>query len=173
MTQQQFWRKRAVSLGLSTAAATAVIVGGLPYVAHAALTGTIAITTPSTGKLAADTAKQVLVLTVTGQTLSEALVTGVNLGTDTNCQNIPTYIVTSATTLAVKTPTGGCPATTTSGGDSIDILFAGGNTLSKTGGLTFIAPPAIAAASDKPVINDNSALLIDKTAADYNGASAT
>nr|BFE64400.1 hypothetical protein GCM10020063_089260 [Dactylosporangium thailandense] len=164
MPQQRFWRKRAVSLGVTAAAASAVIVGGLPHVAYGAtLTGTIAITTPSTGKLAAGTAKQVLLLTVTGQTLSEALITGVNLGTDASCQNIPTYIVTSATTLAVKTPSGGCPATTATGGDGIDILFAGGNTLSKANGLFFITPPAIAALADKPVINDNSALL-DPTA---------
>ncbi|WP_433053938.1 hypothetical protein [Dactylosporangium sp. CS-033363] len=156
MPQQRSWRKRA----LTTGAAVALLVGGLPHVAYGAtLTGTIAITTPVGGKLAADTAKQVLVLTVTGQTLSEALVTGVNLGTDPNCQNIPTYIVTSATTLAVKTPTGGCPATTASGGDNIDILFAGSNTLSKTGGLNFITPPTLAALLDKPVINDNSSLL--------------
>ncbi|WP_432982388.1 hypothetical protein [Dactylosporangium sp. CA-233914] len=160
MPQQRFWRKRAVSLGLTAGAATAMVVGGLPHVAYGAtLTGTITITTPTTGKLGADTAKQVLVLTVTGQTLSEALVTGVNLGTDANCQNIPTYIVTSATTIAVKTPTGGCPATTAPNGDPIDIVFAGNNTLSKASGLYFVTPPSIAATSDKPVINENSSLL--------------
>src|SRR4051794_27627433 len=144
MSQQRFWRKRAVALTVSAGAATAMIVGGLPHIAYAAaLTGTIVISTPTTGKLAAGTAKQVLTLTVTGQTLSEALVTGVDLGPD--CLNVPTYIVTSATTIAVKTPSSpvGCAATTASGGDNIVINFAGGNTLTKTGGLFFINPPAI------------------------------
>ncbi|MFI5913822.1 hypothetical protein [Dactylosporangium sp. NPDC051541] len=158
MPQQRFWRKRAVKLALSTAAGTAIIVGGLPHVAYgAALSGTIAITTPTTGKLAAATAKQVLTLTVTGQTLSEALVTSVDLGPD--CLAVPTYIVTSPTTIAVKTPTAGCAATTVTAGDNIVINFAGGNTLTKTGGLFFITPPAIAAAASKPVITENSALL--------------
>src|SRR6185312_9049546 len=72
----------------------------------------------------------------------------------------PTYIVTSPTTIAVKTPSGGCPATTASGGDNIVINFAGSNTLTKTGGLFFINPPAIVAAANKPVITENSALLL-------------
>ncbi|WP_432833362.1 hypothetical protein [Dactylosporangium sp. CA-092794] len=160
MPIHRFWRARAVALSVSASAVTAVVVAGVPHVAYGApLSGTIVITTPSTGKIAADTAKQVLVLTVTGQTLSEALVTGVNLGTDLGCQNIPTYVVTSPTTIAVKTPTGGCPATSVQAGDNIDIVFAGGNTLSKTGGLFLIAPPAIADTAEKPIINENSALL--------------
>ncbi|MER7002950.1 hypothetical protein ABT297_07870 [Dactylosporangium sp. NPDC000555] len=161
MPLHRFWRKRAVALSVSASAATAAIVAGLPHVAYGAtLPGTITITSPTTGKIAAGTDKQVLLLTVAGQTLSEALVTGVNLGADPDCQNISSYVVTSATTIAVKTPTGGCPATTAPTGDNIDIVFAGNNTVRKTGGLYFVTPPAIAAVSNKPVINENSALLL-------------
>jgi hypothetical protein len=162
----QLWRKRAVALGLCTSAATATIVAGLPHVAYAdPLTGSIALTSPTTGKLAAGLAKQVLLLTVTGQPLSEAFVTGVQLGGDSNCANIISYIVTSPTTLAVKTPDNGCAATDTgqnANGEDIVIKFAGGNTLTRTAsastkGVFFVAPPAIAASN--AVITENSSEL--------------
>ncbi|MGI5246231.1 IPT/TIG domain-containing protein [Dactylosporangium sp. CA-139066] len=162
----QLWRKRAVALGLGAGAATATIVAGLPHVAYAdALTGTIAITSPTSGKLAAATAKQVILLTVTGQPLSEAFVTSVDLGSDPACAGLVSYIVTSATTIAVKTPTGGCAATDTTAnpnGEPIVINFAGSNTLTKTPsatakGVFFVAAPSIAATN--AVITENSSLL--------------
>ncbi|GAA0724627.1 hypothetical protein Drose_37940 [Dactylosporangium roseum] len=162
MLLHRTWRKRAFATTLSAAAATATVLAGLPAPAQAAaLTGTITITSPIGGKVAADTAKQVILLTVAGQTLSEALVTSVDLGEDTDCQGITSYVVTSPTTIAVKTPTGGCAATSPAltAGDNIVINFAGSNTLTKTGGLFLINPPAIAALSDKPIIADNSSQL--------------
>jgi hypothetical protein len=159
MPSHRFWRNRAVAIGVSATAAAAT-VAGVPPVAHAdAMPGTITIATPANGRLAAGTAKQVLMLNVAGATLSEGQVIGVNLGSSPACQSIPTYIITSATTMTVKTPTGGCPVTTAPDGDNIEILFAGGKTLTKTGGLYLVTPPAIAAAADRPVINDNSAML--------------
>jgi hypothetical protein len=162
----QLWRKRALALGLSAGAATATLVAGLPHVAFAdVLTGTIAITSPTSGKLAAATAKQVILLTVTGQPLSEAFVTSVDLGADPACAGLVSYIVTSATTIAVKTPTGGCAATDTTAnpnGEPIVINFAGPNTLTRTPsattkGVFFVSAPSIAATNS--VITENSSLM--------------
>jgi hypothetical protein len=162
----QHWRKRAVRVGLSAVAASATLVVGLPHVAYAdPLTGTIAISSPTSGKLAAATAKQVILLTVTGQPLSEAFVTSVDLGSDSACAGLVSYIVTSATTIAVKTPTGGCAATDLTAnpnGEPIVINFAGSNTLTKTPsatakGVFFVAAPAIA--TTNAVITENSSLL--------------
>jgi hypothetical protein len=148
----------AAAVGSGFLAAT-FVTALLPTAAHAdALPGTLAVTTPSNGKLAADTAKQVVVLTVSGTgatVLTEDNVTGIKLSADTDCDDLTNYVVTSATTVTVKTPTDGCAA---SAAGDVAILL-GSDTITKVNGLAFIAPPAILAVGSKPVINDNSALL--------------
>ncbi|MBM2621594.1 IPT/TIG domain-containing protein [Actinoplanes sp. LDG1-06] len=147
---------------MAGAAAMATSAFIMPSPAHAALSGTIAVTSPSNAKIAADTAKQVVLLTVSGAgapVLSEDTVTGVDLGGDAACQNLDTYVVTSATTISVKTPTGGCPVS--SGGTAEPIVLRiSGDTLTKTSAITFVPPPAIAAVGDNPVITDNSVSLL-------------
>src|SRR5690349_21544441 len=110
------WRSRAVGVAGAALAAATVLAALPPTAAQAAtLPGTIAVTIPASGKLAADTGKQVVVLTVSGSgatALSESNVTGVTLGGDSACANLQNYVVTSATTVTVKTPSGGCDAST-------------------------------------------------------------
>ena len=143
----------AAALGAGLVA-TALCATLLPTAAHAAdLAGTITVTTPANAKIAAMTAKQVVVLTVSGAgapSLSEDNVASVGLG-PLPCDALTTYVVTSPTVITAKTPAT-CPA----GIGDVVITFSNGNTLTKTNGITFVAPPAIAALADRPVINDNS-----------------
>jgi hypothetical protein len=157
---------RAVSI--SAAAATLLVVVQ-PLPAHASvLPGTLAVTVPSNGKLAALTKNQVVTLTVSGTgatALSEDNVVAVKLGGDTNCDDLTNYVVTSATTINVKTPTTGCAASS-SGAEDVAILFndlTNPDTITKTAGITFVTPPKIAALVAKPVINDNSSGISDVT----------
>lgn len=153
-------RHRLVKL-LGVASAAAMIVAmAPPTVAHAAaIVGTITVS-PTTGKIAAATGKQVVSLTVAGAAvpaLSEANVSGVTLGT---CTNLQTYVVTSTTSISVKTPSpAGCTASSGGTAEDIIIIFANGDTLTKTGGITFVPPPLIDAVANKPVITNNSTEL--------------
>jgi hypothetical protein len=149
------WRRfrLAAAAVAGTLAATTLAV----FPAHAAATGTISITSPASGKLAALTAKQVATITVTGANatpLTEDTVASVGLG-PTPCNALTNYVVSSPTVISVKTPVD-CPAGT---GDVV-ITFANGDLLTKTNGVTFVSPPSIALLADKkPVINDNSVAL--------------
>jgi hypothetical protein len=154
---------------LIAAAGATILAAGLAGAAIApmqavAATGTLAVTTPSNFKLAADTAKQVIILTVSGTNatkLSEDNVKDVTLhDTDTDCQNLDTYVVTSPTTVTIKTPTGGCSVSLT-GPEDVVIEFTDTTTLTKTDGLTFVPPPAVKAASGtvQPVSTEYSADL--------------
>lgn len=148
----------AAGAGLLTAAGLVAITAITATPAQAAVSGTVTVTTPANKKVAADTAKQVVVLTVSGvgaTVLTEDNVVGVKLGSDTDCDDLDNYVVTSPTTVTVKTPAGGCAA----GTEEVAILFTGAESLTKAAGIQFVAPPAIDDVGDKPVINDNSALL--------------
>ncbi|BCY13911.1 IPT/TIG domain-containing protein [Actinoplanes sp. L3-i22] len=157
-------RSRIVATVGASALAASLLSVVTPTIAYAGtLPGTLTVTTPSNGKLAAGTAKQVIVLTISGTgatALTEDNVSGVKLGSDANCANISSYVVTSATTLTVKTPTNGC-IVSPSGAEDVSILFnAGADTITKTAGLTFVSPPKIvayAANTTRPVLTDNSA----------------
>ncbi|MET7417699.1 hypothetical protein [Dactylosporangium sp. NPDC005555] len=158
--------RRARLAGTGTAAATllsAASLIALPTVAHAAPAATaVTITSPTGGKVAADTEKQVIIITVTGltgATLDEGSVASVDLGADSDCQGLDFYIVTAATSLAVKTPTGGCAPTSGVASETIAINFANsGGTLTKAlSGLIFVAPPALD--STAPVVTDMSSAL--------------
>ncbi|MDR6326117.1 IPT/TIG domain-containing protein [Actinoplanes couchii] len=125
----------------------------------ATLPGTITVSTPTNGKIAADTSKQVVVLVVSGTNatpLMETNVTGVKLGADPDCANIQSYVVSSATTLTVKTPDGGCAASANNTAESISILFGATDTIDKASAITFVNAPALVAAASKPVFTDNS-----------------
>jgi hypothetical protein len=158
MSYAQPWRHSRLAIAVFAGAIAATSLAALtPTAAEAAaLTGTITVTTPTNAKLAALTAKQVVVLTVAGTgvpALTEDSVASVGLG-PTPCDALTTYVVTSATVITAKTPAT-CPA----GVGDIVITFASGDTLTKVGGITFVAPPSIELLAVKPVINDNSAAL--------------
>ncbi|MEV4507713.1 hypothetical protein AB0K00_01970 [Dactylosporangium sp. NPDC049525] len=149
------WRRfrLVAAAAVGTLAATTLAV----FPAHAAATGTIAITSPASGKLAAETAKQVATITVSGANatpLTEDTVASIGLG-PAPCNALTTYVVVSTTVVTVKTPD-----TCVAGTGDVVINFANSDTLTKTNGVTFVAPPAIALLADKrPVINDNSVAL--------------
>jgi hypothetical protein len=124
---------------------------------------------PSTGKVAANTAKQVILLRLTlptnsGVTVSEDGIKSVSLGTTGACADMEWYIVTGTTQIAAKTPDNadptlaGCPVTASSTtGETITVTFANDDTLTKSGSnLFFVPPPAIASLSAAPVVTDNS-----------------
>ncbi|GIJ52658.1 hypothetical protein [Virgisporangium aurantiacum] len=153
--------RRLGGTAVAAGALAATLVGVLlPAPAQAAdLVGTIA-TSPTSGKLAALTAKQVITLTVSGAgvpALSEDNVASVDLGA---CTAIATYVVQSATVISVKTPNTCAVAAAA----DIVINFVNGDKLKKTGGVTFVGAPAIlATAAERPVINDNSVSIADVT----------
>ncbi|MDG6105446.1 hypothetical protein Daura_47325 [Dactylosporangium aurantiacum] len=163
------WRgsRLATFAGTGTAAAallSAATLVGMPMAAHAAPAATsITIASPVGGKVAADTAKQVVIINVvglTGATLDEASVASVDLGADADCQGLDFYIVTGTTSIAVKTPDpGGCAPTSGVASETIAINFTNGvGTLTKTlSGLIFVTPPALD--STTPVITDLSSEL--------------
>jgi hypothetical protein len=169
MSFVQFWRRSRLTAVLGTGAGAAVVLALLPpAVAYGAtLPGTLAVTTPTNGKLAAGTAKQVVVLTVSGTgatALSEANVTGVTLGDDTACANLQTYVVTSPTTISVKTPSDPDAAGPLGPGCAADtaadvVIHFGADEIRKVGGITFVEPPKVEVLANKPVITDNSSAL--------------
>lgn len=154
-------RGQRLVTAVSAAAAAALCLTALPAnVAFAAVTpGTLTVTLPANGKLAAETGKQVVVLTVSGTgavALSESNVTGVTLGTDPACANLQNYVVTSATTVTVKTPNAGCAA---AAAGPVSILFGADDPVTKATGITFVEAPAIDLLANKPVITENSTAL--------------
>lgn len=159
------WRHHRIAAAtvLSAVVALVTLVPATPAAAAPAATS-IAVTSPSTGKVAANTEKQVVVLTVnglTGATLSEDAITGVDLGADAACADLPVYVVTSPTTITVKTPTGGCDPTVGTTPETVTIKFVVGNLAKATTNLIFIAPPEIADTNNAPVITENSAGITD------------
>jgi hypothetical protein len=149
------------------------LVPASPASAGAITGGNIVVATPTTGKVAANTPKQVIILTLTlpansGVTVSEEGITSVNLGA-TRCTAMDWYIVTGTTQIAAKTPDDdddtkdGCaPTGSATTGETIVVTFANGDTLTKTASnLFFILPPAIAAVGSAPVVTENSAAITD------------
>ncbi|MBU2666443.1 hypothetical protein KOI35_23335 [Actinoplanes bogorensis] len=149
--QSRAARGRAVAL----VGAAALATGLMAAPAYAAVSGTITVTSPSNGKVAALTAKQVVLLTVSGANatpLSEDNVVSVDLG---SCTSIMTYVVTSPTTLSVKTP-GTCAASTNGVAEAVNINFTGSDVLTKASAITFVPPASLVAVASKPVIAENS-----------------
>ncbi|GAA1031000.1 hypothetical protein GCM10009557_24910 [Virgisporangium ochraceum] len=165
------WRRSRLAVGAAIAAVVSAValVPASPASAATALTGNIVVSSPTTGKVAANTPKQVILLTLTlpaGTTLSEENIKTVSLGA-TRCTDMEWYIVTGTTQIAAKTPddaddaNDGCaPTASTTTGETIVITFANDDTLTKTGSnLFFITPPDIAGVSAAPVVTDNSSKI--------------
>lgn len=165
------WRRSRFAVGAAAVAvvSTVALVPASPASAAAITGGNIVVSSPSTGKVAAMTGKQVILLTLTlptnsGVTISEDGIKSVSLAASGACATMDWYIVTGTTQIAVKTPDNadptlaGCPATaSTTTGETITVTFENNDTLTKTGSnLFFIQPPAIAGLSAGPVVTDNS-----------------
>jgi hypothetical protein len=140
----------AGALTLTEASPARATAGTSPYGAT--------FTNIAPAKVGAGLAKQVI--TLTGTNFNEAQITRIDLrvsGAITDCQDVP-YVVTSATTISIKTPTGGCAATADpTAPETVTITEVGGNTLTKQG-LTFLAPPDLA--TTNPVVTENSSALL-------------
>ncbi len=161
-------RTRALAVGTTALAAATWAVAPSTAAQAAALPGTLTVTAPANGKLAALTAKQVVVLTVSGTgapKLSEDNVASVDLGAGV-CMGLTNYVVTSPTTITIKTPAAIAPATVDgcpvgSGNVTINFSSPASGTLSTTKPLNFVAPPTVAAPGTTilPIATENSAGL--------------
>ncbi len=153
-------RSRTVRVLAATATAT-VAAAGLVAVgttsAGAATSTLMTITKTSVHRLPALTANQVI--TVTGTGFDEDLISSVGIG---GCTSDPTYVVSSPTTLLVKTAADCAVGTAkvitvtdTSSNTAVSNPAAAGGAMT----LDFVAAPTIKKASDtvKPVVTENSA----------------
>ncbi|WP_306216036.1 IPT/TIG domain-containing protein [Actinoplanes sp. RD1] len=157
---------RRSRLAASASAATLVVGATLAVTATPAFAADMTITSVAPAKVAAGSANRVVI--ITGTNFDEDAISDISLGTDTDCQDLSTYVVTSATQISVKTPgvgtTGsapGCAASANGTAESvtIDPSATGAADVVKTGAITFVTPPSLDAVADKPVITDNSSQL--------------
>jgi hypothetical protein len=176
MSIVRWWQRSRLVVGAAVASVVSAValVPATPASATEFTTGNIAVSSPQSGKVAANTGKQVIILTLTtvpaGVTISEDGIASVSLGAE-GCEDLDWYIVTGTTQIAAKTPEGdpdvpdddGCaPTASTTVGETITITFANAtnDTWKKTGSnLFFVTPPAIADADDVPVFTENSMAL--------------
>jgi hypothetical protein len=140
------WTARAAALAATAGAAFYGIAAG--DVAHAGTSTLVTVTAVSPHVVAADTANRVI--TVTGTGFDEDVITGVTIA---GCTTAPSYVVSSATTLLVKTAADCDPAT----GAVITVTDTSSNTAvsdpTATGGkmkLDFVAPPTPTRCTPRP-----------------------
>src|SRR5690349_1139485 len=100
MSLVRWWRHSRLVVGAAVASviSTVALVPASPASA-APLTGNIVVSSPTTGKVAANTPRQVIILTLTvpaGTVVSEDTISKVDLGA-TRCTNLDWYIVTGTT----------------------------------------------------------------------------
>ncbi|GAA4928608.1 hypothetical protein GCM10025331_10280 [Actinoplanes utahensis] len=125
-------------------------LAGSPAYAEAKYGVTLTAVSPT--KLAAGLANRVV--TLTGTNFDEDQILSIDLGADADCQALTSYVVTSATSIAVKTPTGGCDAGAAA---PVTINQTETGEVVKTGAITFVDPPTITASN--PISTENSAAL--------------
>ncbi|WP_305782338.1 IPT/TIG domain-containing protein [Symbioplanes lichenis] len=140
------------------------------------------ITTVTPSKVAAGQANRVIL--INGTNFDEDQITGITLGSDPDCANLQSYVVTSATQISVKTPAAvpaasnpataapGCVATTGAAEDvtvlQVDASGATGS-VTKSAAVTFVPPPSLTAlvttagSEAYPAYTENSAELTDAT----------
>lgn len=160
-----------------TAAAAGTLLVGAPLIVLGPASPAVAdygvtITSSSPLKVPANMANRVVV--ITGTNFDEDQIVSIKLGSDPDCAAITSYVVTSSTTISVKTPGNGTDTATVPGcapspnpavGEDITInqTGAGNPTVTKPGsasaGIIFVPPPSIDAVAANPVITDNSSAL--------------
>jgi hypothetical protein len=152
-------RRSLTTRGLAVSAAAAAALGAFAFSANqadAAVSTLVSITKVNVHHVAALTANQVI--TVTGTGFDEDVITGVAIN---GCTTAPTYVVSSPTTLLLKTAddcattsTGVITITDTSSNTAVSVPGATGGAMA----LSFVAAPTIATASAtvKPVVTENS-----------------
>ena len=152
-------RRPLTTRGLAVSAAAAAALGTFAFSAtqaDAATSTLVSITSLNVHHVAALTANQVI--TVTGTGFDEAVISGVAIN---GCTTAPTYVVSSPTTLLVKTAndcatssTGVITITDSSNNTAVSNPAASSGAMA----LSFVAAPTIATASAtvKPVVTENS-----------------
>ncbi len=152
--------RRRRSAAAVTAAAGLVVSASLAMgtPAQAAVNYNVTFTGASPAKVSAGTSNRVIILT--GTNFDEDQITGIDLGSDPDCANLQSYVVSSSTSISVKTPGAGsnpgdgCAA----GAADITINQTNSGTVTRAAAVTFVNPPALAAA--KPIITENSSTLL-------------
>lgn len=171
MSFVRWWRQTRLVAGAAVASIVPAValVPATPASAAVVTGGNIVVSSPSSGKVAANRPGQVIFLTLTmptGVTLSEELIQSVSLGA-ARCTDVEWSIVVGTTQLAVTTPDDeaddtldGCaPTASTTVGEKITITFTNpeNDTWEKSASnLFFITPPAIADEEDAPIFPENS-----------------
>jgi hypothetical protein len=160
--------RRSRAVAVTASAAVLVIGASLVTQASPAYADAMTITTVLPIKVAAGLANRVVV--ITGTNFDEDLIGGVTLGADPDCALLTSYVVSSATSISVKTPGNGtagappgCAASSGGTAETVTIVAADLTTTlaAKTSAITFVPPPAIAtiSGSQNAVITENSSAL--------------
>lgn len=153
---------------VAATASAAVLVTGASLVASAtpAFAADMTITSVSPTKVAATLANRVI--TITGTNFDEDSIASITVGGDADCASLTSYVVTSPTTISVKTPGNGtntasvpgCAASSGGTAEPVTITASstGGANVTKASAVTFVPPPSVATASSSqlPVITENS-----------------
>jgi IPT/TIG domain-containing protein len=160
---------RAGSILAATLLGTAgAVVATAPQAAMAVTTPPMTITTVAPATVAAAAANKVV--TITGTGFDEEYISKIALGADPACDHLTSYVVVSATSISVKTPTGGCLASSAAEPvtiyDSSDPTTPG--SIQKAAAITFVSPPTLVTGENdatpannlKPVVTENSAGLL-------------
>jgi hypothetical protein len=162
-------RKVAVAAAAATLAAGVAVVA-LPQTALAVVNYGVTITSTSPLRVPAGLANRVVV--ITGTNFDEDQIVSIELGTDADCMALTSYVVTSSTSISVKTPgvgtaasAPGCAASASQTiGEDITINQTESGEVVKTGsttaGVIFVPPPTILAVGSSPVITENSSAML-------------
>lgn len=161
--------RRVVGATVASVLSVVALVPVLPASAEVITGGDIVVTSPASGRVAANTPNLVILLLLTmpaGITLGEGVIEAVDLGAD-RCRDLEPFLIPGTSQILLTTPDNavddsfdGCaPTADATVGEKITITFAdgGSDTWEKAdSGLAFIEPPAIAAANTHPVFPENS-----------------
>ncbi|MEV0900315.1 IPT/TIG domain-containing protein [Actinoplanes sp. NPDC049802] len=151
---------RAAAIG----AAAGLVVGASLVGAQSAEAATnygVTITAVTPAKVAAGLGNRVVV--ITGTNFDEDQITGITLGADPDCAELTSYVVTSSTSISVKTPSAngasadGVPGCTAGAAADVTIHQTELGTATRAASITFVDPPALA--TTNPMITENSSSL--------------
>lgn len=154
-------RRRVAAVGAAAGLVAGAALVGSPAQALVPNYG-VTITNVSPTKVAAGLANRVVI--ITGTNFDEDQITSIDLGTDPDCMGLDSYVVTSSTSISVKTPGNGTNSSSTPGcaaaaAAAVNINQTGSpaGQVTKAAAITFVNPPGIAASN--PISTENSANL--------------
>lgn len=149
-------QRRAAAVGAAAGLVVSATLAGSP--AQAVVNYGVTITTVTPAKIAAGLANRVVI--INGTNFDEDQILSIDLGADPDCQELTSYVVTSSTSISVKTPgEGDNPGAGCSAGAAaaVNINQTEAGEATKAAAITFVDPPTIAAAN--PISTENSAAL--------------